>query len=110
MNNLILDEMIEKALYAEETKNEKKKTKRNSAYYRTERRNHINRKKRIIKRVSGVGNDPYWYVKHDGELSKGKIHCSCPICRYYGPSAAEMRAKEKMDYMEKEYNEGEEIA
>lgn len=23
---------------------------------------------------------PYWVVNHRGQLNKGKIHCSCPMC------------------------------
>jgi len=49
---------------------------RNRGYYRQERRKHINRKKRIIHQL----ND-YWYYKYEGCLNKGKIHCSCPLCR-----------------------------
>lgn len=48
----------------------------NRGYYREQRQKHINRKKRIIKEQ----ND-YWSYTHDGELSKGKIHCGCPLCR-----------------------------
>lgn len=70
---------------------------RDRAYYRYQREKHINRKKGIIKRVSGVGNDPYWIVKHDGELSKGKIHCSCPLCRFYGPTVSYIRKTEMME-------------
>jgi queuine/archaeosine tRNA-ribosyltransferase len=50
---------------------------RSRAYIRYQRKSHINRKKRIIK---SQGN--YWYYRHDGVLSKGKIHCSCPMCRH----------------------------
>lgn len=46
------------------------------AYYRDQRRRHIDRKKRIIKLQNG-----YWYYEHEGILSKGKIHCSCWMCR-----------------------------
>jgi len=76
---------------------------RSRSYYRRERKKHINRKKRIIKLVSGIGNEPYWYYRYEGELSKGKIHCSCPMCRFYGPSYSDMIKKEKMDAREKEY-------
>ncbi len=48
----------------------------NRGYYRIQRKKHINRKKRIIKEK----ND-YWAYKYEGELSKGKIHCSCGMCR-----------------------------
>jgi hypothetical protein len=47
----------------------------NRGYYRLERIKHIKRKKRIIHNI----ND-YWHYKYEGELSKGKIHCSCKLC------------------------------
>lgn len=49
---------------------------RNRTYRRIQRRRVINRKKRIIK-----GQNNYWHYKNEGELSKGKIHCSCWMCR-----------------------------
>lgn len=48
---------------------------RNRAYYRSMRAKHILRKKRIA--------NSYYYpleLKYDGMYSKGKIHCSCPMC------------------------------
>ena len=45
---------------------------RGKGYLRRERAKHIKRRKRLSKH--------YWYVEHDGMLSKGKIHCSCPCC------------------------------
>lgn len=48
----------------------------NRGYYRRVRKQHINRKKRIIHKLGD-----YWSYKFDGMLSKGKIHCSCPMCR-----------------------------
>lgn len=44
-------------------------------YYRKMRKKHIRRKERIINEMNG-----YWHYKHLGELSKGKIHCSCELC------------------------------
>lgn len=49
---------------------------RGRAYTRYQRKRHINRKKRIIHNM-----DDYWPYRYEGMLSKGKIHCSCPICR-----------------------------
>ena len=49
---------------------------RSRGYYREQRQKHIERKKRIIKELGD-----YWRIPHDGMLSKGKIHCSCPMCR-----------------------------
>ena len=48
---------------------------RDRAYYRKQRAKHIRRKKRICQKEYG------WdYYNHDGCYSKGKIHCSCPMC------------------------------
>ncbi len=45
---------------------------RTRSYYREAREKSIARKYRI--------SHDYWYVKHPGMLSKGKIHCSCWMC------------------------------
>lgn len=76
---------------------------RGRSYRRYQREKHIKRKEHILKMHRpdnmpsyydssdlwaaewnnlSIGNcHPYWYVKHKGQLSKGKIHCSCPLCR-----------------------------
>ena len=72
---------------------------RSRAYTRHQRINHIGRKKRIIHKQ----ND-YWYYKHEGMLSKGKIHCSCWMCRsksYDYPKIQDIRRSMAMDYSEK---------
>ena len=48
---------------------------RDRGYYRDERKRHIERKKRMIHEW----ND-YWNYKYEGQLSKGKIRCSCGLC------------------------------
>ena len=50
---------------------------RTRAYRREVRNKAIRRKKRIRHEVYGYS----WYP-HDGQYSKGKIHCSCAICTY----------------------------
>lgn len=50
---------------------------RNRAYLRNMRRKSIQRKKRISNSVYGFD----WY-KHDGQYSKGKIHCGCGLCKF----------------------------
>ena len=63
---------------------------RDRAYYRKQRAKHIRRKKRICQKEYG------WdYYNHDGCYSKGKIHCSCPICSKKVKTA-------KIDIMQKE--------
>ncbi|MDE7244968.1 MAG: hypothetical protein K2O18_13485 [Oscillospiraceae bacterium] len=49
---------------------------RTAEFRRHQRWTHINRKKQIIKKQG-----EYWHYKHEGDLDKGKIHCSCPMCR-----------------------------
>lgn len=69
---------------------------RTSEYNRFKRHCKIERKKKIIK-----SQHDYWHYKYEGELSKGKIHCSCPYCtmkrKNLGPKFSEIR---KMLYME----------
>ena len=53
-------------------------------YYRKMRAKHIKRKKRIVSHWKWFEDG---YYPHDGMYSKGKIHCSCPLCKakaYYG--------------------------
>lgn len=51
---------------------------RSRDFYRKQRAKHISRKKRMIQEWSA--NCAYW-ITEDGKLSKGKIHCSCWMCR-----------------------------
>lgn len=104
--------------------NIKKSSKRSVGYFRYVREKKIRRKERIIRSYRPDNppyymdiNDtdamayadnscgmisPFWYEKHRGKLSKGKIHCSCPLCRYYGPSISE---KKRMLSMADDFNE-----
>jgi hypothetical protein len=57
---------------------------RTRAYTRKMRAKAIKRKKRIVSHWHWFENG---YYPHDGMYSKGKIHCSCPLCKdkaYYG--------------------------
>lgn len=84
---------------------------------RYERFRHIERKKRIIK-----DQNNYWYYKHEGVLSKGKIHCSCPMCRMkttnkgknkskwlpsHNPKISDLRKEISMDSQLEDYFNGE---
>ena len=78
---------------------------RDSEFYRDERAKHIARKKKIIKEQNN-----YWYYEHEGELSKGKIHCSCWLCRhksYDYPKIQDVRNKLRLNSSLKEYTTGE---
>lgn len=61
---------------------------------RYERFRHINRKKRIIKEQNN-----YWHYKHEGMLSKGKIHCSCWMCRQKSYDSLKISDIRKIDKM-----------
>lgn len=50
---------------------------RTRQFRRHHRRRTINRKKKFIRLANG-----YWHYQHEGTLDKGKIHCSCWMCRY----------------------------
>ena len=49
---------------------------RTSSYRRHKRWAKINRKKNIVR-----DHHDYFAYKFEGQLDKGKIHCSCPLCR-----------------------------
>ena len=51
---------------------------RSREYTRRMRAKHIKRKKRIVSNWRWFENG---YYPHDGMYSKGKIHCSCKMCR-----------------------------
>lgn len=64
---------------------------KNFNYRRHQRKRSIERKKRITEKVYGINN----YYKYDGQYDKGKIHCSCWLCR----SGYESRKKHKEELL-----------
>lgn len=90
---------------------------RTRSYRREVRNKHIARKKRICRAIYGASiggaETPGAWYKHDGQYSKGKIHCSCKICKYsrhFGlPTILDERELEKFnnevaDYYKEKYN------
>jgi len=74
---------------------------RDRAYYRYQRIRTINRKKGICKRLGGNELVEAWVRYKPGRLSKGKIHCSCWMCRrksYDEKSISDVRKLESMKY------------
>lgn len=78
---------------------------RTRAYRREVRNKAIARKKRIVKYVYCM-NDSGWYP-HDGQYSKGKIHCSCPLCAFgkYDKNQVTDSDRRKIDEMESKLKE-----
>ena len=91
---------------------------RGIVYTREKREQHIARKKRIIHQYACIDK---WY-NCDGKYDKGKIHCSCGMCRAktnnkswkkrtihanYAPNhnwkAADRRKIDRMEYVEDSY-------
>ena len=59
---------------------------RTRRFRRDVRNRKIARKKRLCRElygasIGGVESPGKWY-NHDGQYSKGKIHCSCKLCTY----------------------------
>lgn len=84
---------------------------RGKGYTRKMRAKHIKRKKNIVLHVSpwmqSLNNGNGWYP-HDGQYSKGKIHCSCPLCSikaYYGKHMPTISEQRRLDEAEANLND-----
>lgn len=78
--------------------------KRTRAYYRRQRNRAIERKLGILRRLGGGEYVYAWTRGAYGRLAKGKIHCSCPMCRAksrdehsHRDKKAFLSAKQQMD-------------
>ena len=80
--------------------------KRDRGYTRSQRKRTIQRKRNLL---YGIGGHDYWFAwtrGANGRLAKGKIHCSCPMCRrksYDDPTVRDKRSMEKAAEMLREY-------
>lgn len=77
---------------------------RSKQYRRVMDKRKAHRKERIIR---DVYCDRTWYesITHElNRLSKGKIHCSCPLCAFSGETMQDKRRREEMDDQIAEYN------
>ena len=54
---------------------------RSRSYRRTQRRRAIHHKAMILRDYWGLRGDDYWTPARLGALAKGKVHCSCWMCR-----------------------------
>lgn len=73
---------------------------RTRQYHRRMRAKHIKRKKQIVSHYPAFSGSTYY--KHDDQFSKGKIHCSCPLCKekaYFGKHVPTMQ--EQRSYISK---------
>ena len=73
---------------------------RNRSYYRKQRKRVIRRKERILLRLGGEEYLKGWAHGAVGRFAKGKIHCSCPLCRlksYEYPRRRDLRKADAAD-------------
>ena len=81
--------------------------KRDRGYYRSQRKRTIRRKQNILYGLGGQECLNAWTHGSSGRLAKGKIHCSCPMCRtksYDDPTIRDKRFREKALSMIQDYN------
>ncbi|MBQ6568721.1 MAG: hypothetical protein IJL87_00525 [Clostridia bacterium] len=76
---------------------------RDRSYYRKQRKRSIHRKENILRKIGGDEYVQAWAHGQPGRFAKGKIHCSCRMCRrksYEDPQARDKRtaaaAKEQL--------------
>ena len=55
--------------------------KKSKSELRYQRRRAIARREGILRRLGGEAEVMAWEHGAQGRLAKGKIHCSCPLCR-----------------------------
>ena len=80
--------------------------KRDRGYYRSQRKRTIRRKRNVLYGLGGQECLNAWTHGALGRLAKGKIHCSCPMCRtksYDDPAIRDKRSREKAFIMVQDY-------
>ena len=70
---------------------------RKRVYYRFQRRRAIARKTRILRRLGGEEYLIAWSKGTPGRFAKGKIHCSCPLCRRKSSDGLARRDKKALE-------------
>lgn len=87
--------------------------KRDRAYLRKQRKRIINKKYHIREFIWGKEFTKEYYKDNPkGELSKGKIHCSCHLCRIKSCDELSYRDKKNLLFLNsqiKEFNDTYEI-
>lgn len=84
---------------------------RTIAYYRHHRKRVIRRKCNILKQLWGREAFEGYFSKDGksgaafGTLSKGKVHCSCPMCRTKSYDELSHRDKKRLENMRQQIKE-----
>lgn len=72
---------------------------RDTGYYRGMRERAIKKKEKIwLEHMAYLHDkeDVYSKYRPSGYLSKGKVHCSCPMCRFKGYTVQDSKSAERM--------------
>ncbi|WP_071429054.1 hypothetical protein [Angelakisella massiliensis] len=70
---------------------------RDRSYYRRQRQRTIKRKKHLLLEIGGQQYLEGWTGGVPGRLAKGKIHCSCPLCRLKFQDQPSHRDRKRME-------------
>jgi hypothetical protein len=79
--------------------------KKTRALRRSQRRRIIDRKVAILKKYGGEGNVFAWSRGNPGHFAKGKIHCSCWMCRSKSYDAISHSDEKKLLAAQQQLNE-----
>ena len=66
---------------------------RDRSYYRKQRKRAIHRKEELLRKIGGEEYVHAWTRGAPGRLAKGKIHCSCWMCRTKSYDDSQFRDK-----------------
>mgnify|MGYP000260800031 FL=1 len=66
---------------------------RDRNYYRKQRKRTIHRKEELLRRIGGEAYVRAWAHEATGRFAKGKIHCSCWMCRQKSYDDPQLRDK-----------------
>lgn len=68
---------------------------RDRSYYRKQRKRAIHRKEELLRRIGGDEYVRAWAHGSTGRFAKGKIHCSCQMCRIKSYDDPQVRDKRR---------------
>jgi len=77
----------------------------NRAYHRWQRQRTINRKVGVLNRIGGDEYVIAWTRGMAGRLAKGKIHCSCAMCRSKSSDQISLRDAKKVAFAASQWME-----
>ena len=106
-----VDEFVEDEVFAArcDLSGRTRGSRRKTDFQKASRKQRIDAKIHVpsVTRDGILYSHPWYGNLH--QYSKNKIHCSCALCRFYGPSMSDVRRSEAMDAKEKKFSKEEGI-